>query len=123
MKRIIQIAVALVIAAASTQNWASSTAFAGRLGGPLSTVATAPAGMSVYYDILFVEGEPAMVAISGDGRAMLFVLIYDADGHIASGGGNSDRKLVSMDVYRSGVFRVEVRNIGVRDSSFTLTTN
>ena len=53
----------------------------------------------------------------------MFVLLYDSDGHAVTGTGDANRKQVSMSVYRAGVFRVEVRNLGIRDSAFTLTTN
>jgi hypothetical protein len=102
---------------------ASPTATAGRVGGPMSTVGMAPLGESVYYDMSFTAGDRAVVTVKGNGRSILHVLLYDSDGHIATGVGSFDAKTVTMDVYRTGVFRVEVRNIGLFDTQFKLTTN
>jgi len=96
---------------------------AGRTDGPLTTVSTVPADTSVFYDIHFAAGEPAIVTMTGSGTSMMFVMIHDFDGHVAVGRGTFDRKTASMDVYRAGVFRVEVRNVGSRNNTFTLTTN
>jgi hypothetical protein len=67
--------------------------------------------------------EPAVVTVTGDGDGTMNVLLRDADGHIAIGAGTLNQRTVSMDVYRGGMFRVEVRNLGNRDLTFTLTTN
>jgi len=101
----------------------NTPAFAGRVGGPLYNVSTVPGGVSVYYDVYFADGEPAVVTVVGNGNSMLSVLIYDADGHVAMGTGFLDRREAVMDVYRGGMFRVEVRNVGISDNTFTLTTN
>jgi hypothetical protein len=96
---------------------------AGRIGGPMSTVATAPGGQSVFFTVSFAAGEPAIVTVVGNGRSVLNLMIYDTDGHVAIGAGGNDRKTARMDVYRAGVFRVEVRNISIYDDTFTLMTN
>lgn len=121
MKRAIQAIGALM--AGLALSIAVNPVLAGRMEGPTSVVATAPVGLSVYYDMTLVAGEPTVMTVIGNGRSILFVMIYDADGHVAVGAGSNDRKMVSMDVYRTGVFRVEVRNIGVADDTFTLSTN
>jgi hypothetical protein len=66
-----------------------------------------------------------VVMINGTDNAMIQVFMYDADGHVVTSTGLADRKIVtvSIDVYRAGVFRVEVRNLGNRDCSFLLRTN
>jgi len=96
---------------------------AGRVGGPGYMVGVVPAAGSVSYDIPFAAGEMALVTVTGDGSAVLDALFYDADGHSTIGVGTPDTKTVSMDVYRSGTFRVVIRNLGPRDASFRLTTN
>jgi len=96
---------------------------AGRVGGPEYRLGVVPAATSVYYDIPFAAGEMAVVTVNGDAPALLYVLLYDADGHVANGVGTMESKTVSMDVYRTGTLRVEVRNMGLRDASFRLTTN
>lgn len=96
---------------------------AGRVGGPGYIVGVAPAVSSVSYDIPFAAGEMAVVTVAGDPAAVLEVLFYDADGHVATGVGTVDTQTVSMDVYRTGTFRVVIRNLGLRDAGFRLTTN
>jgi hypothetical protein len=114
--------VAVVILAASVLVLANPTVMAGRIGGPLSTVSTAPGGTSVFYDVSFAEG-PAIVTIRGDGNSLLILYVYDADGHVTIGAGSWDRKTANLNVYRAGVFRVEVRNLGASNDTFMLTTN
>ena len=114
---------ALVLLAASLLMLAAPVGNAGRVGGPMTAVSTAPAGQSVYYDISFAEKQLAVVSITGNGRSLMFILIYDADGHVTTSTGRLDRQTATIDVYRTGVFRVEVRNLGVQDNTFTLTTN
>jgi len=102
---------------------ANGAATAGRVGGPLTTVGMVPSGESVYYDVSFTAGEQAIVNVQSNGRGILYVLLHDTDGHIATGVGSIAAKTVIMDVYRTGVFRVEVRNTGLTDAAFRLTTN
>src|SRR6266542_1427728 len=119
MKRLVLIlAFALVVAPSLTNVDA-----AGRVGGPMSSMSTAPAGASVYFDIPFIGDEPAVVTINGDGRSILHLYLYDGDGHVAVGDGSTDRKTATMNVYRTGTFRVEVRNIGNNPDNFVITTN
>lgn len=114
-------AVALLVAFSLAMT--NPPANAGRMGGATSTTGTVPATYSVYYDITFNQGEPAVVTVNGDGRSILYLMIYDSDGHVSIGTGNFFSKTASMNVYRTGVFRVEVRNAGLSDTNFTLTTN
>jgi hypothetical protein len=53
----------------------------------------------------------------------LILYVYDADGHVTIGAGSWDRKTANLNVYRAGVFRVEVRNLGASNDTFMLTTN
>jgi hypothetical protein len=102
----------------------SPTVQAGRMGGPMTRAGTVPAFQSVYFDIAFAEGEPAMVTMAGRGNATLVhLLVFDSDGHVFEGVGGADRKTVTFNVNRGGVFRVEVRNLGSLDGSFVLATN
>jgi hypothetical protein len=86
-------------------------------------VGVVTAAGSVFYDIPFAAGDMAVVTVNGDAPSLLYVLLYDADGHVATGVGTMDTKTVSMAVYRTGTFRVEVRNMALRDARFRLTTN
>ena len=122
MKRLARLfGIALVVGSA----WAilSPEIRGGRSGGPLTTAVTVPAGQSVYLDIRFEAGDTAIVTIAGTGRSMMQVNIYDSDGHVAVGVGRGDRKTASMDVYRAGIFRVEITNWGIYENTATITTN
>jgi hypothetical protein len=124
MKRITHF-VGVLTLAASMLILTNTSAMAGRIGGPTSTIGSVAIGGSVYYDISFAAGERAVVMINGAGNAMIQVFMYDADGHVVTSTGLADRKVITlaMDVYRAGAFRVEIRNLGNRDCSFLLTTN
>jgi hypothetical protein len=100
-----------------------SNARAGRVGGPLATTLDVPGGQSVYLDVPFVGGLPALVKIAGTGRTMMQVNLYDSDGHIATGYGRWDQKTAYMNVYRTGLFRVEIINMGLYDAPVFVTTN
>jgi hypothetical protein len=77
----------------------------------------------VYFNVTFVAGQPGMIVISGNGNAVLDVVIYDSDGHVLRAGGFGDRKVALLSVYRTGVFRVEVWNYGPLTETFALGTN
>jgi hypothetical protein len=102
---------------------ANPSAEAGRIGGPLSTVVGTPSGTSVFFDVSFVAGERAVINVAGNGSSQVYLLVYDSDGHVFEGVGLLDRRTVIMNVYRTGAFRVEVRNLGLLPNIVTLTTN
>jgi hypothetical protein len=99
------------------------TATAGRIGGPAYKVSTAPAHESVFYSVSFAAGAPGVVTVVGSGNTSLELYVYDADGHVVVGKGSSDEKTAVVNVYRTGLFRIEVRNIGPSMNSFVLRTN
>ena len=101
----------------------SQDAAAGRVGGPMSMVTTVPAFQSQFFDIPFAANDPAVVSISGEGKAIVYLMLYDGDGHVAMGSGDFDRRTASLDVYRSGTFRVELRNTSSFASTVVLSTN
>ena len=96
---------------------------AGKVGGPLSQTVIVPANQTVNYDFQFVAGEPAVITVSGNGVTNLELLVFDADGHVTVGDGRYDRKTVRVDVYRTGTFRIEIRNLGPIDNTVLLMTN
>jgi hypothetical protein len=103
---------------------ASQDVNAGRREGPMTASSTIPAGTSVFYNVTFNAGEQASVSIAGQGRSPMDVLIYDSEGHVAFGVGVVNRKTATMNVYKTGVFRIEVRNLNsLEATSFTLQTN
>jgi hypothetical protein len=101
----------------------SESVQAGRIGGPLWTVATVPPFQVIYFDVAFADGDTAVVSIGGTGRTELDLLIFDGDGNVAMGTGTGDQKRASMYVYRTGFFRVEIRNRGPFANTFLLSTN
>ena len=102
---------------------ASPVADAGRIKGPLSTISAVPPGLSSYYEVTFAAGDQAVVSIAGDGSSIVYVFLYDSDGHIAVGAGTGDRRTAAMNVYRTGVFRVEIRNMGTLPNTVRMVTN
>ena len=96
---------------------------AGRVGGPLSQTVIVRGNQIADFSFNFVAGEPAVITVSGNGVSNLELLIYDADGHVTIGDGRFDRKTARVDVYRTGTFRVEIRNLGPVDNTVTLVTN
>ncbi len=122
MKRLTHILGAAVVGFASLMLSVPS-ADAGRLGGPMTETLIVPARQSIYYDVTFVAGEQAVVTIAGNGASNLELFVYDADGHIIVGAGAFDQKTARIDVYRTGSFRIEVRNFGPLDNTAVLTMN
>ena len=80
MKRSIAFAgVSIMIAAILVLT--NADAQAGRIGGPLTTVSTAPAGLSVYYDIPFAAGDIGEFGARNVGETdAVFLAGSDGDG-------------------------------------------
>jgi hypothetical protein len=112
-----------VVVFAAAVVFCGQKADAGRMGGPAWESGSVPPHRSVFYTMPFVAGEPANLTVIGDGNSPLEVFVYDADGHVTRGGGFGDQKGATVNVYRSGMFRVEVRNLGPRTEEFTLYSN
>jgi hypothetical protein len=99
---------------------------AGRIGGPTTITGRIPGGTSVFYEVEFAAGEQAIVSAVGSGQSQVFVLIYDGEGNVATSNAHMNGRppaTAVMNVRRGGVFRVEVRNMGVFDTPFRLATN
>ena len=75
-----------------------------------------------FYDITLVADAPTNFKLIGNGSAAMQLIVYDADGHVFVADGYLDRRYLTINVYRAGRFRVEVRNLGNADL-FTLTTD
>jgi hypothetical protein len=114
------VTVALVLTALLV---AAPLAQAGRLGGPAVEYGMVPAGRSVFFDIPFVAREPATVAVMGNGPGNVDLYIYDGDGNVTVGSGMAERRSATFNVYRTGLFRVELRNTGLIDSFVLVGTN
>lgn len=96
---------------------------ADRVGGRVTDRATVQAYQSLFFEVEFLDNHLAAIAIAGNGQTNLALFLFDADGHVAVGVGRGDRKMASMNVSRTGTFRVEVRNLGSRPNTFVISTN
>ena len=115
--------IAIALMSATTLIAVHTYANAGRTGGPMNMVGSVAPYDSAFYDIPFNAGQTAVVSIQGNGNTNLQLFLHDDDGHTANGLGYWDQRTVSMDVYRAGFFRVEVRNLGARPNTFVISTN
>jgi len=95
----------------------------GREGGPLVRTTDIQAGLHDFWAIKYGGGEPAAVAISHDGDADLDVFVRDESGNTVcatrAGGGETCRWMPKW----TGLFRIEVRNIGVVSTRYRIITN
>src|ERR1700678_668609 len=107
MKRITQMFAAVLVAGGVLV-----FSLGGRSGGQINTYVTVPSAQSVFFDVSFDAGS-AIASIYGHGQAFMQVSIYDSDGHVVPGVGVGGRKTARMEVYRPGVFRIEVANFGL----------
>jgi hypothetical protein len=122
MKRFTHILAATILGVAML-TLGGQNADAGRIGGPATDIATVPTSQSIYFDVPFAAGSPAVVSITGGGTTNVDLYVYDADGNVTQGVGFGDRKAAVIGVYRTGYFRVEVRNTGLVPSTVVISTN
>lgn len=96
----------------------------GAADGPRAHADVAAAGATDVYEIEFRGGELARVALHGDGRTNLDLLVYTSDGKlVVSDTGESDACLVDWTPTETARFIIKVRNIGARQNTYTLLTN
>ena len=99
-------------------------ALAGAEGGPKLSDTHVYAQDSDVYTVTFRAGEPAQVAVSGDGDTDLDVFVYDENGNlVASDLSTSDQAAVSWTPRWTGEFRIEIKNRGGVYNQYTLLTN
>ena len=96
---------------------------AGRFGGRGSFSAMLYPGEFATFDVLFGWGNPAIVTAHSLGKSDLELLVYDGDGNVWRGVGPWGRREARINVYRTGTFRIEVRNLGADVSNFVVRTN
>ena len=88
-------------------------AIAGPVGGPKYDVHCVTAYSTDTFYVTFRGYEDAAVLISGDGGTDLDLFVYDANGNLISADTDgSDDCVVRFMPYRTGTFRIEVRNLG-----------
>lgn len=96
----------------------------GRTGGPAGTVTNVQANSRDTFDISFRGGEPALVAISGDGDTDLDLLVYDENGRlICRADGFTDDEICRWTPAWTATFRVVVVNLGRVYNRYRLWTN
>ena len=97
----------------------------GASGGPKSGTFTVEAGATDHFrNITFRGGEPAVVAISGDGDTDLDLFVYDENNLlICRADGPTDDEICRWTPRWTGVFRVEVRNLGRVWNRYRIATN
>ena len=123
MKRIHAILGAAVLAVAGLVLCTAPAARGDRIGGAILIQRTVGPYETLVLNISFLGNRQGSVAISGNSATPLDLVVSDSDGHVLVGSGNRDQKGVQFNVYRTGSFRVEVRNLGPRNNTFYLTTN
>jgi hypothetical protein len=122
MKRIVRIS-CLAALALSVLLAGGERATAGRTGGPASAVVTlGPFEEQTVY-VPFVAGEPAVVSVGGPAATNVELLVYDGDGNVTGTDVIRGSKVAIINVYRAGLFRVELRNIGPIRSTVIVRTN
>lgn len=96
----------------------------GATGGASSTTATVYANSYITWNVNFVGGVRACVAVVGDGDTDLDLYIYDQNGNlIAKDDGYSDSCIVEWYPKWTGAFLIKVVNRGSVYNTFGIATN
>ena len=96
----------------------------GRVGGPGERYALIYGNSSDNYDIIFMEGQLAEIAVRGDGDTDLDLYVYDSSGHlIAQDVDYTDRCFVSWVPLWTGRYLVKIVNRGPVLNNYHLMTN
>jgi hypothetical protein len=96
----------------------------GASGGPKSATHNVEARATDQFRISFQGGQPAAVAISGDGDTDLDLYVYDENNLlICRADGVSDDEICRWTPRWTGMFRIEVRNLGTVYNRYRILTN
>ena len=97
---------------------------AGRVPGPGKDLKIVQARSTVTYHETFRANELAVVSIVGNGATDLDIYVYDENGNfITAATGLTDVETVTFTPAWTGVFRIEVRNLGSTWNQCALATN
>jgi hypothetical protein len=123
MKRLIHfLAIAALVGSIAVLS--TSDVKAGRTGGSQSWVGIVPAYQSVYYDISFDAGAPAVIVASGTTTTGgLNLIVTDSVGNSWVGRSKGPQTIVRFQVVQTGNFHVVVQNPGNLPNMFVLSTN
>jgi hypothetical protein len=122
MKRFIHF-FAIAALAVSIAILSTPEAEAGRTGGSQSWVGVVPAYQSVYYEISFDAGAPAVIVASGSLTSGLNLIVIDSVGNRTVGRVVGAETIARFNVSQTGNFHVVVQNPGNVPNMFTLSTN
>ena len=102
----------------------SSNATRGRVGGPGERYSYVYGNSNDIYDINFISGQLAEIALNGDGDTDLDLYVFDSNGHlIAKDDDYTDRCYVSWVPAWTGRFTVKIVNRGPIVNNYRLLTN
>ncbi len=96
----------------------------GATGGPRRVCDTVNGNCTDIWRITFRGGEPAYVAVSGDGDTDLDLYIYDENGNLITYDNSyGDDCLVSFTPRWTGVFIIKIKNLGRVYNRYCMGTN
>lgn len=96
----------------------------GAVGGPKAATHVVEARVNDIFRVSFRGGEPAVVGISGDGDTDLDLVVIDENGNvICRADGPSDDEICRWTPRWTGLFRIEVRNLGTVWNRYRIMTN
>ena len=96
---------------------------AGRMGGRGTFHAMLFPSEIASFDVALAWGDPGVVTAYTLGRSDLELVVYDGDGNVWVGSGLWGRRATRINVYRTGTFRIEIRNVGAEACNFVVHTN
>lgn len=103
---------------------AASTAGAGIVDGPVADSDRVEANDEVTYSEIFKGGDPAAVAVSGDGDTDLDLFVYDEAGElVASDTDLSDQCIVAWVPAKTQRYRIVIRNLGDVYNAYKMIAN
>jgi hypothetical protein len=96
----------------------------GRVGGPGEKYSYVYGYSNDYYDVRFIAGELAEIAVRGDGDTDLDLYVFDSNGNmVAKDDDYTDRCFVSWVPLWTGRFTVKIVNRGPIVNNYWLLTN
>jgi hypothetical protein len=96
----------------------------GASGGPVRRCDTVNGNTTDIWRITFRGGEPAYVAVSGDGDTDLDLYVYDENGNLITYDNSyGDDCLVSFTPRWTGVFIIKIKNLGRVYNRYCMGTN
>jgi hypothetical protein len=93
-------------------------------GQPKTHQDTVQPGTTDVYSVVFSGGQLAEAGIAGDGSSDLDLLVYDENDHlVCRSTGSTDREYCRWWPRWTGLFRVEIQNLGAAANLYRVATN